>query len=132
MVCGYHCYSTIGEEFPCKLELSNPEDRVCCGSVSVWDHFCWRKKMIACQVTGVGGYSTDLLQGVWRFSANSAGILKGTVKMTIRLKVFFTMQWKNACWYSNILIIISIRPPNYCYVSWINYLLRLTQQSVIN
>ena len=27
MVRGYHCYSTIGEEFPCKLELSNPEDR---------------------------------------------------------------------------------------------------------
>lgn len=23
---GYHCYSTIGEEIPCKLELSNPED----------------------------------------------------------------------------------------------------------
>ena len=32
MVPGYHCYSTIwnavmGEELPCKLELSNPEDR---------------------------------------------------------------------------------------------------------
>ena len=32
MVRGYHCYNTIwnaviGEELPCKLELSNPEDR---------------------------------------------------------------------------------------------------------
>ena len=29
MVCGYHCYDTavIGEELPCKLELSNPEGR---------------------------------------------------------------------------------------------------------
>ena len=32
MVHGYHCYSTIwnavtGEELPCKLELSNPEER---------------------------------------------------------------------------------------------------------
>ena len=26
MVRQYHCYSTIGEELPCKLELSNPED----------------------------------------------------------------------------------------------------------
>ena len=33
-VCGYHCYNTIwnavnviGEELPCKLELSNPENR---------------------------------------------------------------------------------------------------------
>ena len=32
MVCGYHCYNAIwdaaiGEELPCKLELSNLEDR---------------------------------------------------------------------------------------------------------
>ena len=27
IVHGYHCYSAIGEELSCKLELSNPEDR---------------------------------------------------------------------------------------------------------
>ena len=46
MVRGYHCYGTIwnavmGEEFPCKLELSSPEDRfavaVCKCDVTVGD-----------------------------------------------------------------------------------------------
>ena len=28
MVLGFHCYSTMGEELPYKLELSNSEDRI--------------------------------------------------------------------------------------------------------
>ena len=40
MVRGYHCYSkicneVIEEELPCKLELSNPEDRFAVACVSV-------------------------------------------------------------------------------------------------
>ena len=40
LVNGYHCYGTmrntiIGEELPCKLELSNPEDRC---AVAVCQH----------------------------------------------------------------------------------------------
>ena len=37
MVCGYHCYSTMREELPCKLELNNPEDRFAV-AMSVWDN----------------------------------------------------------------------------------------------
>ena len=40
MAHGYHCYSTIwnaviGEKLPCKLELSNPEDRFAVECVNV-------------------------------------------------------------------------------------------------
>lgn len=109
MVRGYHCYSTIwnaviGEELPCKLELSNPEDRfavaVCQCEITVGhmprrislicSSFLWRKGTITCRVTGTRRYSADLPQGVWRFLAYS--VLKGTAKILIRLKTLFSMR----------------------------------------
>jgi len=86
MVRGYHCYNTIwdpaiGEELPCKLELSNPEDRfavavfkrevwgeVTVGHVpkrisSICSSFLRRGGTITCRITGTRRYSADLPQG---------------------------------------------------------------------
>ena len=101
MVCGYHCYNTIwnaviGEELPCKLELSNPTDRfavaVCKHEItvghmpkrisSICSSFLWRGGTITCRVTGTRRYSADLRQGgleipcQLRFEGNSKDIDK--------------------------------------------------------
>ena len=68
----------MGEELPCKLELSNPEDRfavavfkhdITVGHVpkrisSICSSFLRRDGTITCQVTGTRRYSADLPQGV--------------------------------------------------------------------
>ena len=90
MVRGYHCYNviwdaTIGEELPCKLELSNPEDRfavavvrgeVTVGHVSkrissICSSFLWRGGTITCKITGTRRYSADLPQGPLSFLFSS-------------------------------------------------------------
>ena len=83
MVHGYHCYSiiwdaVIGEELPCKLELSNSVDRfamaVCKCEITVGhvpkrissicsSLFLQRDGMITCRVTGARRYSANLPQG---------------------------------------------------------------------
>ena len=76
MIRGYHWYNaiweaTIGEVLPCKMELSNPEDRfavaVCKHDItvghvprrisSICSSLLWRGGTITCRVTGARRYS---------------------------------------------------------------------------